>query len=186
MGDNILARTTDLAKVICEKYADKGKTAVDATCGNGHDTVWLAERFGSVYAFDVQKSAAEATSRLAENRGFNNVTVICDSHENMGRYVKETVRLVMFNLGYLPGGDKNIVTESHATLKAVDGALSLLEKDGMICIIMYPGHWQGAGEKEALLQMASKLDKSKYHCVCTDMINQPAGAPEILFITLKT
>lgn len=185
MEKNILSRTTELAKAICEKYAGKEKIAVDATCGNGHDTVWLAERFGRVYAFDIQEKAAEATRQLVKSRGFQNVKVINDSHEKMAEYVHEKVKLVMFNLGYLPGGDKEIVTETASTLKAIEAALSLLEKDGLVCITMYPGHPQGAREKAALIRMAAGLDKSQYHCVRTDMVNQSEGAPEILFITLK-
>ena len=185
MEKNILSRTTELAKVICEKYANKEKTAIDATCGKGHDTLWLAERFGRVYAFDVQAKAAEATRQLVENSGFDNVTVINDSHEKMAEYVHEKVKLVMFNLGYLPGGDKNIVTERETTLKAVESSLGLLEKDGLLCITMYPGHPQGALEKAALIRMAVSLDKGRYHCVRTDMVNQPEGAPEILFISFK-
>ena len=185
MEKNILSRTTELAKAICEKYAGKEKIAVDATCGNGHDTVWLAERFGRVYAFDIQEKAAEATRQLVKSRGFQNVKVINDSHEKMAEYVHEKVKLVMFNLGYLPGGDKEIVTETASTLKAIEAALSLLEKDGLVCITMYPGHPQGAREKAALIRMAASLDKGRYHCVLTDMVNQPEGAPEILFITLK-
>lgn len=185
MEKNILSRTTELAKAICEKYAGKEKIAVDATCGNGHDTVWLAERFGRVYAFDIQEKAAEATRQLVKSRDFQNVKVINDSHEKMAEYVHEKVKLVMFNLGYLPGGDKEIVTETASTLKAIEAALSLLEKDGLVCITMYPGHPQGAREKAALIRMAAGLDKSQYHCVRTDMVNQSEGAPEILFITLK-
>ena len=185
MEKNILSRTTELAKAICEKYAGKEKIAVDATCGNGHDTVWLAERFGRGYAFDIQEKAAEATRQLVKSRGFQNVKVINDSHEKMAEYVHEKVKLVMFNLGYLPGGDKEIVTETASTLKAIEAALSLLEKDGLVCITMYPGHPQGAREKAALIRMAAGLDKSQYHCVRTDMVNQSEGAPEILFITLK-
>ena len=185
MEKNILSRTTELAKVICEKYANKEKTAIDATCGKGHDTLWLAERFGRVYAFDIQEKAAEATRQLVKSRGFQNVKVINDSHEKMAEYVHEKVKLVMFNLGYLPGGDKEIVTETASTLKAIEAALSLLEKDGLVCITMYPGHPQGAREKAALIRMAAGLDKSQYHCVRTDMVNQSEGAPEILFITLK-
>ena len=185
MEKNILSRTTELAKAICEKCAGKEKIAVDATCGNGHDTVWLAERFGRVYAFDIQEKAAETTRQLVESYGFDNVKVINDSHEKMAEYVHEKVKLVMFNLGYLPGGDKEIVTETASTLKAIEAALSLLEKDGLVCITMYPGHPQGAREKAALIRMAAGLDKSQYHCVRTDMVNQSEGAPEILFITFK-
>ena len=185
MEINILSRTTELAKAICEKYADGEQVAVDATCGKGYDTLWLAERFGRVYAFDIHQSAAEATGLFADSSGFDNVTVINDGHEKMAEYVHEEVRLVMFNLGYLPGGDKNIVTERETTLKAVESSLGLLEKDGLLCITMYPGHPQGALEKADLIRMAASLDKGRCHCVRTDMVNQPEGAPEILFITLK-
>ena len=113
------------------------------------------------------------------------MTVINDGHEKMAEYVTEKVGLVMFNLGYLPGGDKTVVTETVTTLEAIESALSLLEKDGLVCITMYPGHPQGAAERKAVLEMAASLDKGKYHCVRTDMINQPDTAPEILFITLK-
>ena len=185
MEKNILARTTELAKAICEKYADRERAAIDATCGNGNDTIWLAQRFGRVYAFDIQRGAADTTRRLTASKGLDNVTVINDGHEKMAEYVSEKVGLVMFNLGYLPGGDKNVATETATTLEAIEAALSLLEKDGLVCIIMYPGHLQGAAEKKAVLRMAASLDKGKYHCVCTDMVNQPDSAPEILFITLK-
>lgn len=185
MGKNILCKTTELSKTICEKFADKEKTAIDATCGSGRDTVWLAERFRKVYAFDIQQEAAEATRRMTEACCVDNVTVICDGHQNMDKYVKEKAALVMFNLGYLPGGDKNVVTETVTTLEGIEAALSLLEKDGLVCITMYPGHPQGAAERKAVLEMAAHLDKGKYHCVHAAMVNQPDTAPEILFITLK-
>ena len=185
MGENILSRTTELARVICDKYADKEAAAIDATCGNGHDTLWLAERFGKVYAFDIQEKAVEATRERVRSFEPGNVTVFCTGHEHMAEYVHEKAALIMFNLGYLPGGDKTIVTGTETTLEAVGTALSLLKKGGLLCITMYPGHPQGAEEKEALLRMAAGLDKGIYHCVRTDMVNQPDTAPEILFITLK-
>lgn len=185
MGENILSRTTELARVICDKYADKEAAAIDATCGNGNDTVWLAERFGKVYAFDIQEKAVAVTSELVRSRGLDNVTVFCTGHQHMAEYVHEKAALIMFNLGYLPGGNKNIVTGTETTLEAVRAALSLIKKDGLLCITMYLGHQQGAEEKEALLRMAAGLDKGIYHCVRTDMVNQPDTAPEILFITLK-
>lgn len=185
MEINILSKTTELAKAICEKYADGEKIAVDATCGKGHDTLWLAERFGRVYAFDIQERAVSATEELVLSKGLENVTVIQAGHQHMAEYVDEKVALVMFNLGYLPGGDKGITTGTDTTLEAVEAALSLLEKDGLLCIIMYPGHPQGAEEKEALHRLAASLDKREYHCVRTDMVNQSGDAPEVLFITLK-
>ncbi len=185
MEKNVLSRTTELARVICERYADKEGVAIDATCGNGNDTVWLAERFRKVFAFDIQEEAIVVTSELVRSRGLDNVTVFCAGHQHMAEYVHEKADLIMFNLGYLPGGNKNIVTGTETTLEAVRAALSLIKKDGLLCITMYPGHPQGAEEKEALLLMTAGLDKRIYHCVRTDMVNQPDTAPEILFITRK-
>ena len=185
MKTNILKNTTELAKVFCERYIDEDSVAVDATCGNGNDTLWLAGRCKKVYAFDIQKAATDATAAAVMSAGFDNVTVINDSHENMSEHVPGPADLFMFNLGYLPGGDKNITTDSCATLKALEAALGLLAVNGLVCVIMYWGHPQGAKEREAVLSWASTLDKGKYHCVHTDMINQPNCPPEILLVTSK-
>ena len=185
MDTNILKNTTELAKVFCEKYIDEETVAVDATCGNGNDTLWLAGRCAEVYAFDIQKAATDATSAAVLGAGFENVTVINDGHEKMDGYVSGPVNLFMFNLGYLPGGDKNVTTDSNATITALNKALELLTVNGLICVIMYWGHPQGAEERKAVLSWASVLDKGKYHCVHTDMINQPNCPPEILLVTRK-
>lgn len=185
MDKNILRDTTELAKMFCEKYIDSDSVAVDATCGNGHDTLWLAERCRKVYAFDIQKAATVTTEALLAEHGIENVSVICDSHEVMSEYVEEPVNLIMFNLGYLPGGDKAVVTASDSTLKALESSLELLAVNGLICVIMYWGHPQGAAERRAVLDWAAGLDKGKYHCVHTDMINQPKCPPEILLVTKK-
>jgi len=182
---NILRDTTALAKAICQEYIYEGMTAVDATCGNGHDTLWLAERCGKVYAFDIQPEAVANTCRLLEEKGFSNAEVICDSHSNMDRYIEEKPGLFMFNLGYLPGGDKEVTTSAGTTISALELACAMTEPGGLICVIIYWGHPQGKEERHAVLDWASGLDKSRYHCVRTDMVNQPGCPPEILFITRK-
>lgn len=185
MEKNILRETTELAKVLCEKYIDENAMAVDGTCGKGHDTLWLARRCSKVYAFDIQKEAAEATMEIIADAGMNNVEVINQSHHLMGEHINSEVNLFMFNLGYLPGGDKNVTTETETTIKALEAALSLLAVNGLICVIMYWGHPQGAEERKAVLSWASGLDKGCYHCVHTDMVNQPNCPPEILLVTKK-
>lgn len=177
-------------------------TAIDATCGNGHDTLWLAELSDRVYAFDVQHEAIEATARLLERKNisvycrtgaeceYGNEThavveLICDSHENMKNYVKEQAAVIVFNLGYLPSGDKSIATAAESTVKALESSLKLLCVNGLLCVTMYQGHYAGKKERAAVLEWAKTLDKSIYHCVHTDMINQPNCPPEILFVTKK-
>ena len=187
MKKNILRDTTELAKVLCEKYIDGdcASIAVDATCGNGHDTLWLAERCAKVYAFDIQESAVQATEKLLAEHGYENVSLICDSHALMSKYVEKQVNLIMFNLGYLPGGDRSVTTGRESTIEALTQSLELLVVNGLICVIMYWGHPQGAAERRAVLDWAAELDKGVYHCVHTDMINQPNCPPEILLITKK-
>ena len=187
MDKNILRETTALARVICGQYADKTAIAVDATCGNGHDTLWLADMFSKVLSFDVQQGAVAMTQKLMADNDIENVTVIKDSHSNMTEYLSEAddIALVVFNLGYLPGGDKSLVTKSETTLAALRQALKLIRKDGLVCVTMYWGHEGGAEEREAVLKWAASLDKREFHCMRTDMINQTGTPPETLFITKK-
>ena len=140
---NVLKNTTALALTMCLQYADPEGTAVDATCGNGHDTLWLAERFAKVYGFDIQESAIEATRTRLQEEGVENVELIHDSHAKMADYIKERPRVIVFNLGYLPGGDKSVSTESCSTLDALAASLKLLEVDGLLCITMYQGTARG-------------------------------------------
>ena len=182
---NVLKNTTALALAMCGQYADSAAAAVDATCGNGHDTLWMAARFGKVYAFDIQQSAIDATEMRLAEAGCTNIELICDSHHRMAEYVKEPVKLVMFNLGYLPGGDKNVSTAAETTMEALEASLRLLAVDGLLCITMYQGHEAGYQERLRILDWAAGLDKGIWHCVHTNMVNQPNRPPEILWITKK-
>ena len=183
---NLLRETTCLAQIICEEYLEgDGIRGIDATCGNGHDTLWLAQRCDWVYAFDLQKKAINTAEKFTSENGCHNVTFINESHEKISEFVKEHVRIIMFNLGYLPGGDKDITTKKDSTIKALSASLQLLEVDGILSVMLYPGHPAGREERDAVLSWASALDEKIYHCVHIDMINQRNFPPEILFITKK-
>jgi len=182
---NVLKNTTALALVMCQQYVREDGTAVDATCGNGHDSLWLCERFRKVWAFDIQEEAIRATEKLLQEAGCSNVEMVQDSHEHMEKYVEGPVQVILFNLGYLPGGDKRVTTEGGSTLRALDGALRLLAVDGLLCVTLYQGHEEGFLERKAVLDWAAGLDKGIYHCVRTDMVNQPNRPPEVVWITKK-
>lgn len=173
-------------------YISSGNVLVDATCGNGHDTLRLAKtQPAKLYAFDRQPDAVSATRNRLICEGYEpqlddgTISLICDSHEYMADYITEPVNVFMFNLGYLPGGDKNFVTTSASTISAVITAMSMLADDGLICITMYSGHPEGYEEKEALLMFSMELDPSLYHVSYINMINQSNFPPEILLITKK-
>ncbi len=130
-------RTRGIYRMIfIDSLLQEGDVAVDATAGNGHDTLYLAQKVGErghVYAFDVQQAALDSTKeRLAEN-GIpdERVTLILSGHERMADYVKEPVRCVLFNLGWLPSGDHSVTTRVPTTLAAVEAA----------CGLLLPGEW---------------------------------------------
>ncbi len=186
--ENILVKTAGFALHILKQYIKPGDRVVDATVGNGYDTLQLCQAVGpegSVYGFDVQKEAITATDTLLSENGFSNYTLILDSHANLAQWISETIQATIFNLGYLPGGDHQLTTKADETKKAVSSCLALLRPNGVIAIVFYPGHPEGALEKETLLAWAKALDSSIYHCVHSDMLNQSAAAPSVLFITKK-
>ena len=115
-------------------HIKKGGVAVDFTMGNGHDTLWLSGAVGEngkVYAFDIQPQALESSRKLLESSGAApNYTLILDSHSNVLDYVHEKICIGMFNLGFLPGGDKSITTKRETTMVAIRAAIELLDADG--------------------------------------------------------
>jgi len=126
--------------------------AIDATCGNGHDTVFLAGLAGHVYAFDVQQQAIESTrNRLVQANLQHRVTLINDGHQNIAKYVRQPIRAAMFNLGFLPGSDKSVITTPDTTVEALDACLDLLEGGGLITVMVYPRHDGGSVERDAVL-----------------------------------
>lgn len=152
----------ELAAVLRE-----GDLAIDATAGNGHDTVFLAERVGEsgkVIAFDIQPGAITATANRVRAAGFIHRAIFVNgSHARLAEGRKPGIaRAVVFNLGYLPGGDHSIVTRSESTLLALDQALGLLMPGGLLAIVCYPGHPGGDLESDAVLEWLKSLDPALY------------------------
>ncbi len=164
------------------KYFFKGKIqpdgiAVDFTMGNGYDTLFLCSLVpeGRVFAFDIQKDAIASTEkRLAEN-GVTNAALIHDSHAEVKKYVTSPINAAMFNLGYLPGGDKSVHTMTDSTLKAVSDALDLLAVGGVMTVSVYPGHDEGTREGNALTDMLSKVDRHDFSILQCKMLNSPTS-----------
>lgn len=181
-----LYRAVDLAANLINSRLYSLKKAVDATMGNGYDTLFLArktENSGMVYAFDIQEDALLQTRRKLEKEGLGErVKLIKDGHENMDLYVEGPVDAVMFNLGYLPRGDSTIVTRPRSTLVAVKKALVLLKKGGLITIVLYTGHDGGKEEKDILCAYLSGLDPKMYAVLHCMYMNQSSSPPEVILI----
>lgn len=164
-------------KMFLESHVTEGGTAVDFTMGNGNDTLWLSQGVGStgrVYAFDIQPQAVARTAeRMKAEAPFDNYTLICDSHHKAAEYVKTPVCAGIFNLGFLPGGDKSITTLRETTLPAVEAAISMLAPKGALLIAVYPGHEEGRLEGELLREMISALPPKQFSAACLRIVNAP-------------
>lgn len=182
---NVLQHTTELALHLCSAYVTKEDIAVDCTCGNGYDTLWLASKCKTVYSFDIQEDAIASTRELLSQNAIENVVLIEDSHEKIKDYVQGVPSVIVFNLGFLPGGEKTITTKRESSLAALKDALDILAIGGVLSITMYPGHEEGKLEQEEILCWAKELSSKEYHCVFANMLNQSDRAPQILWITKK-
>lgn len=178
---NYANSVSELAHNIIKEYCVNFNTAIDATLGNGYDTDFLSSIFSKVYSFDIQKIATENYSEKCSE----NVTIINDSHENIDKYVSEKVDCIMYNLGYLPGGDKNITTKADTTLKSLCTALDILSSNGIIAICMYLGHEEGKNEKEKILNFVENLSKKDFSVVMHSYINRSNNPPILLLIEKK-
>lgn len=146
------------AQKFAKKHLSLGSIAIDATCGNGFDTLFLAEHVGSsgvVYGVDIQVRAIESVrQKLSEQGTLPQCRLINDSHSNLGSFVDAEhigrVSVIMFNLGYLPFGDKAIVTTPKTTLVGLELAVTLLDTGGLISVLAYPGHAGGLEESQCV------------------------------------
>jgi len=191
MSDSIIRTATKFAMAITEKYIKKGDTVIDATAGNGSDTLALSALVGEngkVYAFDIQEAAIKRTKKLlCSGGGFDNVILIKGSHENLSSYIAEKgeVAAVVFNLGYLPQGDKSITTKAESSVPGIKESFSILKKGGIVSIVAYPGTEEGKIERDAVLDYVKALAKELYHVCLLTMPNQKGAPPEIIWIEVK-
>jgi predicted methyltransferase len=172
-------------------HLEAGDIAIDATVGNGHDTLFLAKQVnaqGVVFGFDIQKQAVEsAQTKLCNDLTYKNTTLFNTSHENLSEFIPsqyhDRIKAVMFNLGYLPGSDKAVITQANSTLFALNQAVKLLATSGVITIMAYPGHSGGKEETKQIKQWCDQLNIDEF---IVDQINssEKETAP-VLFCVLK-
>ncbi len=180
----MLERVLPYAKTLLSSVINEGDIAVDATAGNGHDTLFLANLVGEtgfVYAFDIQQQAVDVTiQRLKENGLEHRARVILDGHEQLSKYVQEEVAGAIFNLGYLPGGNHDIITKGETTISAIEQLLSLLKIGGIIVLVIYHGHEGGKEERDAVIEFVKSLPQKYVHVIRYEFINQKNDPPFII------
>ncbi len=150
----------------------QGGNAIDATMGNGNDTLFLAQLAEHVYAFDIQADALQKTQALLDKHHINNVDLILDSHVHMIKYIKKPIQLIVFNLGYLPNSDTTIKTQADTTSAAIKEALKILDSGGYLVLTLYIGHDEGVIEAEAVEMILKTLHPKQFTVKKTKILNR--------------
>lgn len=174
------------AHLLWDQWVQEGDWAIDATCGNGHDTLKLSELVGAtgkVIALDIQEEAIQSARSRA---GAPNVHFFCQSHTVFPPLSEQhPIRLIVYNLGYLPGGEKDKTTLRETTLASLKSALSLVAPGGLVSLTLYPGHPEGAAERTLLLDFVTTLDPGEFNVSHTSWENRKAS-PSLLIIQENT
>ena len=174
-----------------EEQVKEGDICIDATMGNGNDTLLLSRLAGpdgQVLAFDIQEQALQAArQKLLRENAPANYTLFLESHTHMADHVKpDSVSCIVFNFGYLPGGDHSLATRSETSIQALEQSLILLKKGGLLSLCIYSGGDSGFEERDALLTWLKKLDSHNYLVIRSDYYNRPNNPPiPVLVIRLR-
>ncbi|WP_298705148.1 class I SAM-dependent methyltransferase [uncultured Veillonella sp.] len=168
---------------------EQAKVIVDATLGNGQDFLYLAAHASpgaELWGIDIQPLALEKSKELLTSKLEHNHAAyhfILGSHEQV---IEDTafsgrIDLLVFNLGYLPGGNHDLMTHSDTTIKALKAGLTKLNQSGLITIVAYPGTDMGKGESERVLEFIKTLPQRQYDVSTWAPVNQ-VNNPPILYI----
>ncbi len=164
-GTAIPERLTDRGHALLGVVLRPGDRALDGTCGNGHDCLFLARAVGpagSVVAIDTQAIALERSAlRLLEAGVRERVQLVLGDHGDLPRHLAgQFLRAAIFNLGYLPGGTREHTTSAQSTVRALEHTLDALVPGGRVVVVAYTGHPGGRAEAAAVLGAARAFVKA--------------------------
>lgn len=181
----------ELAHQYWKRLIIPGDSVIDATSGNGHDALFLAtlaltENSGHLYCLDLQTEALENTRlRLQDHLPpayFKRMQFISGCHSSFPEEIQpNSIKLIVYNLGYLPGGNKAVTTQAETTLKSIEKATDLIAPQGVISIMCYPGHPEGKIEEAHILSWLSTLDRWEWSCCHHRWINK-IDAPSLIIL----
>ncbi|MEQ1558119.1 MAG: class I SAM-dependent methyltransferase [Methyloglobulus sp.] len=179
-----------LAHSLVRERVNPGDIVIDATVGNGHDTLLLSTLVGAtgkVFGFDIQETAiVTAKSILQNSASGENVSLFVDSHANMKKNIPthyhRKISAIMFNLGYLPGSNKQVITQTYSTLTALNDARELLASNGIITVLAYPGHSGGEVETDNVKNWCLSLAPEDYQVQLHENSANSVTAPKFFAI----
>lgn len=161
-----------------------GAKVLDATAGNGKDTLYFAQKVGAggrVYAFDIQTQAlANCQALLQRHQLADRVKLIAACHANIDQHLATPIDGAIFNFGYLPGGDKQITTLANSSLLAIEQTLNLLKADAIAALVIYSKHAAGKIEQRAIEAYLAGLSQQRFNVLRYQFANRPPTAPYAL------
>lgn len=189
----ILQKILPFAHDLLAKALPHGGIAVDATMGNGHDTLYLTQLVGPnghVYAFDIQAQALTNTALRLSAAGLESrASLYLTGHENVEAIIPThhhgKIQAAIFNLGYLPGSDQQLVTTPQTTIEAINKLLNMLAPNGIIILVVYHGHEGGQIERDALLDFVAQLASYHFSVLKYQFFTPKNNAPFLLVIERK-
>lgn len=170
-----------ISHYIIKEFLENKDVAIDATLGNGYDTDFLSDNFKEVYSFEIQQCACESYIKK-QNK---NVTVVNDSHDEFRKYISTNVDCIMYNLGFLPGGDKEVTTKHETSLKSIKEGIELLRCGGIMTICLYRGHNEGKEEEKRIVPYLESLSKAKFGVMYHSFLNRSEDAPILIVVEKK-
>lgn len=180
--DEIINNPVKLSHFIIENRTKNNIKACDMTAGNGYDSKFILDKKNPeiLYAFDIQDLAKNNTIKLIGNR--SNLKFILDNHKNIDKYINEKIDLFVYNLGFLPKGDKSITTDYKSVIESLKYSLKLLNKNGLILITFYPGHDKGKEESKYVGKFLKSLNQKLFQVIKYDFFNQINNPPYLVSI----
>lgn len=185
----MLLKPLALSHQLMAQSLNSGETALDGTCGKGKDTIVLSRivgESGRVIAVDIQEQAIQLTAERLQKEKVENVSLLQANHRYISGYLARELQGklggALFNLGYLPGSDKQIITKPENTIKAINGILPFLKQKGLLVLVVYPGHPGGTDEKEALLAYLGHLNQENFNVLRYEFMNQKNNPPFLLAV----
>ncbi|MBQ9859407.1 MAG: class I SAM-dependent methyltransferase [Clostridia bacterium] len=168
-------------------HVEEGAFCIDATAGRGRDTAFLCRLVGErgrVLALDIQPEAVASTDALLQQEGLRDrAEVVLACHSRLGEYAAPaTVDGIMFNFGWLPGGDHTAFSQPETSIAALDCALTRLRVGGVMTLCIYYGRDNGTAERDAILAWLSTVDNRRYTVIRADFTNRTGDVPIPVFI----
>lgn len=184
-----LTNVVTWSQQLLKEVLSTGDFAVDLTAGHGYDTLMLAQTVGPsgrVLAFDLQEVAMDSSTERLKQQGIVvsrletpisplpfGVSLVRGDHAELVAWSGIAPRAIIANLGYLPGGDKDLVTKPGTTLSALQTSCAILSPGGRIVVVVYPGHPGGLSEAAAVEQFFAELDGKQFEVLRLQVVGRP-------------